>query len=238
MKARLKINGVITVLSLAILGLFPGFFVRSHSVNFWEESAEILGFACILLGQLFRTSARGYKAEFSQEGKALIQAGPYAFVRNPMYLGILLIGLGIVMVLLNWQAAFIIAAVFIVRYFLLIFEEEKKLLKLFPGDYADYCQKVPRLLPSAESVVSKDMREYLPLRWIWLKKEIGTILAVLVGVLVVESWGDLRNEGTFVYFKESIWIGLALVWFISLILYLTRTALFKKYASGKSDIAL
>ncbi|MDD5565905.1 MAG: isoprenylcysteine carboxylmethyltransferase family protein [Candidatus Omnitrophica bacterium] len=238
MKTRLKINGTIIVLSLVVLSLFPGFFMRDHSANFWEESAEILGFAFILLGQLFRTSARGYKAAFSQEGKALIQTGPYAFVRNPMYLGIFLIGLGIVMVLLTWQAAFIVMAVFITRYYLLILDEEKRLRVLFPRDYAGYCQKVPRFFPSVASVISQDMRDYLPLGWVWLKKEAGTILLVLAGVFVVDAWVDLKNEGAFVYSREFIWLALVLAWFVILMFYLTGTAPFKKYALRKGNAAL
>lgn len=238
MKTRLKINGVIVILSLVALGLFPGIFMRRYTGTFWEETAEVLGFAFILLGQLFRTSARGYKAEHSQEGKALIKGGPYAFVRNPMYLGILLIGLGIVMVLLKWWAAFILTAVFIARYFLLIFEEEKKLFVLFPREYAAYCQKVPRLFPSAASIISQDMRDYLPLKWVWLKREIGTILVVLAGVIIVEFWEDLRNESTYVYLKESLRIGYVLVWFAITICYLTKTNTLAKDASGKSGAAL
>ncbi|MEW6075581.1 MAG: isoprenylcysteine carboxylmethyltransferase family protein [Candidatus Omnitrophota bacterium] len=238
MKTRLKINGAIIVLSLTVLSLFPGFFMRDHSANFWEESAEIVGFAFILLGQLFRTSARGYKAEFSRAGKALIQTGPYAFVRNPMYLGIFLIGIGIIMVLLTWQAAVIVMTVFSLRYYLLILEEEKKLHALFPGEYAGYCRKVPRLFPSVASIISQDMRDYLPLGWVWLRKEAGTILLVLAGVFLIDAWVDLKNEGAFIYSREFMWLALVLVWFIIMMFYLTGIAPFKKHAPRKSNAAL
>jgi hydrogenase maturation factor HypF (carbamoyltransferase family) len=67
-----------------------------------DDTMEIFGIALILLGQIFRVSGRGYKAEQSQQGQVLIEGGPYILVRNPMYLGILLIGLGIVLMLFNW----------------------------------------------------------------------------------------------------------------------------------------
>ena len=96
MKRRLKFNGIIIFATLVLLIIFPKFFMRKAGVGTLDGILVITGIALILLGQLFRLSARGYKAQHSREGQALIQGGPYSLVRNPMYLGILLIGLTVI----------------------------------------------------------------------------------------------------------------------------------------------
>jgi len=156
-----------------------------------------------------------------------------------MYLGILLIGLGIVLMLFNGWAAGIFLLVFIVRYLLLIFKEEKKLRALFPEEYPRYQQRVPRLLPSPAALLQKDISEYLPLKLSWIKKEAGSISAVLLIALFVESWEDIRAEGTRVYLREAIAILIIILFFIVLLIYLSeRTKRLKKYVSNKSKSTL
>jgi protein-S-isoprenylcysteine O-methyltransferase Ste14 len=222
MKKRLKINGAIMVSAVLLIVFFPKIFFRKPYLDYLDDISEIFGVSFILLGQLFRVSARGYKSEHSRQGNALIQDGPYALVRNPMYLGILLIGIGIVAVLFKWWVAAIFLLVFITRYILLIFKEEKKLKDLFPGDYLDYQRRVPRILPPISIVLKADISEYLPLKLSWIKKEIGSILAVLFITLLVESWEDIKTEGLRVYLWEIIPMIITFLLFIFLIFYLNK----------------
>ncbi|MCX5669261.1 MAG: hypothetical protein NTX89_03995, partial [Candidatus Omnitrophica bacterium] len=122
MKKRLKVNGIIMGFSALVIVFFPKFFLRIYSGSIQEKILEVLGFTFILLGQIIRVSARGYKAEHSLDSRALIQGGPYQVVRNPMYLGIFLIGLGVVLAVFRWWAAVVFAVVFIMRYILLIYQ--------------------------------------------------------------------------------------------------------------------
>jgi len=205
-----------------IVAFFPKLFIRDYSGGLWEEVIEVLGFSFILLGQLIRVSARGYKAEHSQESQALIQGGPYQVVRNPMYLGIFLIGLGVVLAIFKLWAVVIFVLVFIIRYILLIYKEEKKLLAIFPGAYLDYCKKVPRIFPSLSSIVRLDISDYLPIKLIWFKKEIGSILTLLLLTLLIESWEDIAKEGFMVYLRQSVWIFVTFILFIILVVLLSR----------------
>jgi len=218
---------------IILLVLFPKTFFRKVDLYFSDGAAELLGITFILLGQIFRASARGYKSEYSRHGHALIQGGPYALVRNPMYLGILLIGLGIVLVLFKWWAVFIFLLVFTIRYILLIFKEEKNLMILFPQTYPDYCKKVPRILPTLAMLSQKDISKYLPLKLSWVKKEIGSILAVLLIVIFAESFEEIKSRGMKIYIVEMLEIVLVITLFIYLIYYLSRrTNNFKKDASN------
>ena len=222
MKIRLKINGVLISLTLLLVAVFPGLFFRPQNAGSRDEALEILGLSLILLGQIFRTSARGYKSEHSQNGHSLIQHGPYRLVRNPMYLGILLIGLGIVLMLFQWWVSGIFLLAFVIRYILLTFQEEKKLSALFPKEYPDYCRRVPRLFPSLRALLEREISEYLPLRTAWIKKEIGTVLAVLSATLLLASWAGIRSRGAVLYLKESSSIFLVILFFTGLYVYLIR----------------
>ncbi|MBU0503986.1 MAG: isoprenylcysteine carboxylmethyltransferase family protein [Candidatus Omnitrophota bacterium] len=231
MKIRLKVNGIIMVLSCFLVAFFPAFFFRRLNFGTGDEIMEITGISCILLGQIFRVSARGYKSDNSKEGRALIAGGPYALVRNPMYLGILLIGLGVVLMLFNWWVAVIFLTVFVIRYIFLIFIEEKKLEGLFSKDFLEYKKKVPRIFPTLKQVLKSDMREYLPIKLTWIKKEIGSMLALLFIVLLVESWRDIMAGGIEVYLWEAQRILALIALFIGLVAYLSKST---KHAPDKS----
>lgn len=222
MKKRLKINGIIMVCAGLGVAFFPRVFFRSYSGGLREQSLEIIGFALILLGQIIRVSARGYKAENSQDSRALIQGGPYQVVRNPMYLGIFLIGLGVVLSVFKWWAVVIFITVFIIRYILLIYKEEKKLRLMFPDTYPQYCRKVPRIFPSLSSIIKFDIIEHLPIRIAWFWREIGSILTLLLLVLLVESWWDITQAGFKVYLQQLLWILLVVILFTIAVILINK----------------
>jgi protein-S-isoprenylcysteine O-methyltransferase Ste14 len=236
MKKRLKINGVIIFLVVLLVAIFPNIFLRKGGFAPLDKIAEIFGIAFILLGQVFRASARGYKSEHSRQSLTLIQGGPYELVRNPMYLGIFLIGLGVVLALFKWWVICIFLLVFIIRYILLIFKEEKKLAILFPQEYADYRKRVPRILPSVKTLLKADISKYLPLKVVWLKKEIGSMLAVLFFVLLWEAWEDIKVGGAGKYLNEAVAVFITIILFAGLVFYLcARTAKRGKGISDKSQ---
>ncbi len=221
MKRRLKINGVIMVCIGIIVVFFPKFFFRNNVNGRTEEYIELLGFSFILLGQIIRVSARGYKAEHSRESQALIQGGPYQVVRNPMYLGIFLIGLGVVLAVFKWWAVVIFVIVFVIRYIMLIYKEEKKLLATFPESYKDYCYRVPRILPSLFTITKLDISEYLPIKLSWFKKEVGSILTLLLLTLLAESWEDIVKGGLKVYLRQSVGLFLTFALFAIFVILLS-----------------
>jgi len=201
---------------------FPKIFFRSYSGGLKEQGLEILGFALILLGQTIRVSARGYKAENSQDSRALIQGGPYQVVRNPMYLGIFLIGLGVVLAVFKWWAIAIFVIVFIIRYILLIYKEEAKLRSMFPDTYPQYCQKVPRIFPNLSGMIKLDIIEYLPLKISWFWKEIGSMIALLSLVLLIEAWVKITQAGFKAFFVQSVWLLLTVGIFMALVTLLSQ----------------
>jgi uncharacterized membrane protein YczE len=84
-------------------------------------------------------------------------------------------------------------------------------------------------------LLEKDISEYLPLRFSWVKKELGSILAVLLITIFVESWEDIKNQGVRVYLRETIAMFITIILFIILVIYLSgRTQELSKNDSDKS----
>jgi protein-S-isoprenylcysteine O-methyltransferase Ste14 len=102
-----------------------------------------LGLPLSAIGLILRAWATGHL----EKNTRLTESGPYAYVRNPLYLGTLLVATGLVIASQRWLLAALFAAVFLLIYLPVIELEEQHLRKLFP-DFADYAQRVPPLWPT------------------------------------------------------------------------------------------
>lgn len=94
----------------------------------------------------FAWSGRGTPAPVDPP-KKLVQRGLYRWVRNPMYLGILLIVLG--EVILFRRLVLLLYFVFLASAFQLfvVLYEERALRRRYGAIYSDYCNSVNRWLP-------------------------------------------------------------------------------------------
>ena len=101
-----------------------------------------VGFAVAALGVLIRALASGH----IRKNAELATTGPYAYTRNPLYLGSIIIAIGFVIAARNIWIGIGALAMFAFIYLPVIAAEEKYLRSAFPG-YDRYAKQVPRLLP-------------------------------------------------------------------------------------------
>ncbi|MCM2277507.1 MAG: isoprenylcysteine carboxylmethyltransferase family protein [Oligoflexia bacterium] len=101
------------------------------------------GILLCFVGATLRFWASGYLRKDSRPAVG----GPYAFVRNPLYLGTYLMALGTAMAIENWWLLGTMTVLFAVIYHFIILDEETKLQKIFGEPYLKYCQTVPRFFP-------------------------------------------------------------------------------------------
>ena len=130
-------GGIWTLLFLAIL-----FMVRASTPGIIAASVII-----VTLGQLWRCWSAGviglYRGE-NVKALKLATTGPYALMRNPLYFGNFVIGLGWSVIAGKW-AVVIFAASFFVLYVLVIIPHEEEFLRTkFGHDYEEYCGRVRR----------------------------------------------------------------------------------------------
>jgi protein-S-isoprenylcysteine O-methyltransferase Ste14 len=103
--------------------------------------------AMILPGLALRAAASGTV----KKNQELTVTGPYAYTRNPLYLGSALIAAGFAVALLSWPVALLLAFGFAAIYIPVIASEERFLRATFP-QFDEYCRNVPRFIPRLTAV--------------------------------------------------------------------------------------
>ena len=81
-----------------------------------------------------------------EKNTTLTDSGPYAWVRNPLYLGTLTTAAGLVIAARRWELGILFAAVFLLVYLPVVELEEQHLRGLFQY-FPEYAARVPKLLP-------------------------------------------------------------------------------------------
>jgi protein-S-isoprenylcysteine O-methyltransferase Ste14 len=190
MKKRIKIQGLLIFLAIALSILFAKFLFRRPQDSLLARFLDGLGAGLLLLGFLLRIAGRGYKKETSAQSEKLVIAGPYQLVRNPMYLGTLFIGLGITLSLFAWWMSLVFLAVYLAIYIPQVRREEKILSQRFAQDYWDYCKRVPRFFPGIADCFSVDLRRRLSFKKAWLKTETVSLIATFIFILAFKIWKE------------------------------------------------
>jgi protein-S-isoprenylcysteine O-methyltransferase Ste14 len=106
----------------------------------WRST--LLGLLLIVPGLLIRTLASGHV----QKNEQLAITGPYAYTRNPLYLGSLVLAAGFAVAARSWWIAAAMAVIFLAVYVPVIRSEEAFLRSRFP-EFDEYARQVPQLLP-------------------------------------------------------------------------------------------
>jgi protein-S-isoprenylcysteine O-methyltransferase Ste14 len=132
----------------------------------------LLGLAITIPGIWLRALASGHV----RKNEALATSGPYAYTRNPLYLGSMIIAAGFLVAACSWWITAVAVIFFLAVYVPVIRGEEEYLRSRFPG-FEKYAKEVPRLLPR----VSRGSSEKGSFSWELYKKhrEYNAILGAL-----------------------------------------------------------
>ena len=90
---------------------------------------------------------RAYAAGHLSKNQKLATSGPYAWTRNPLYLGSSLMGTGLAVAGGRWQLDLACLLLFVGIYWPVIRREEDYLRREFGEDYIKYAESVPLFLP-------------------------------------------------------------------------------------------
>ncbi|MGV7211992.1 methyltransferase family protein [Bradyrhizobium sp. UFLA05-112] len=147
-KAFMAVFIVVMLIWLVAMGL-----ERRYRVSEMPLALQVLGFALYLASTaftlwVFRENSFAAPVVKLQTKRAqhVVSTGPYAYVRHPMYSGMVLFFLGVPLLVGSWWGV-AMAPLFLVLFAIRIRIEERTLTEGLPG-YADYALRVrPRLLP-------------------------------------------------------------------------------------------
>jgi len=141
------------------------------------------------LGGVLGLFLRAYAAGYLRKHEALTVAGPYAYTRNPLYLGSAILALGAGIASKSWFSVAILLVYFVIFYSIVIRREERELHMRHGASFEEYARMVPLFLPglkpaklSAESVDSFSFAQYKKNReW---RTAVGFLL-ILAGFLAI-----------------------------------------------------
>ncbi len=109
-----------------------------------------IGAVIALAGVALRAWASGH----IRKNAELTTTGPYAYTRNPLYLGSIILVCGFAIAARSWWVVLTILVLFVVIYLPVIHAEEDALRLRFP-DFEAYTGQVPRLLPRFRARASR-----------------------------------------------------------------------------------
>jgi protein-S-isoprenylcysteine O-methyltransferase Ste14 len=143
----------------------------------------LIGIMIILPGEAIRIWAAGHL----HKDKSLTTSGPYAYLRNPLYLGTLLIMIGVCICANNFIILAFGLAIFFFYYLPYKFKKEgNRLERIFGKEYIEYAKQVPNFIPRL-TPYRKEGNEAKK----WTFKQVKnnsehlTFLVILIGIILI-----------------------------------------------------
>jgi len=191
-------SGLFPILFITVgLIVRPAYFLGNEELDCYTTGAGVL---IALAGGLVRILTIGlvYIKRGGRDKKVyaetLVTDGIFGHVRNPMYLGNLLIAAGICLL---YGSAWVYAGVFSLFLFIyisIVTAEERFLAGKFGETFESYCNQVPRFVPRLRGV-TETFGNY---RFNWrrvVKKEYGTTCGLLAGIYLLGLWKYVYLSG-------------------------------------------
>ncbi|HMK13759.1 MAG TPA: isoprenylcysteine carboxylmethyltransferase family protein [Burkholderiales bacterium] len=182
-----------------------------------DAAFALAGVVAVLLGETLRVLTIGYEyiirggRESKVYAETLVQGGVFSHCRNPMYVGNLLIVLGLTLVSDSESFYLIFIPFAVLAYTSIVAAEEAYLRSKFGAEYDDYCRRVNRWWPRWAGF----SRSVEGMRFNWkrvLVKEFNTTFLLVVALVGLELLSEYSIHGTSGLPPTSYLIAGAFVW--------------------------
>jgi protein-S-isoprenylcysteine O-methyltransferase Ste14 len=217
-------NFVFIFLYLALFIPSPPLFTEEYFGPHWYYWPITIGLVITIAGQLIRGATIGL-AYIVRGGKNkqvyaenLVTEGMFDHCRNPLYLGniLMLLGVGILSNSLIYVAVFIPLFLFI--YQAIVLAEENFLRNKFGEGFVKYCSKVNRWIPGLKGIGSTFAS--MEFKWKrWILKEYNTQYVWMTGIVLVLllTYPQLTDYDTSLRNKLlAIILPLLLLWYLTI----------------------
>ena len=135
-----------------------------------NNTFRYFGFVLLLIGETIRiwavSHAGGATRTRNVGAPSLCSSGPYAHSRNPLYVGNMLMYIGIVLIAGVPNGSFMVvmtAVFFLIQYTLIISLEEETLVTLFGNEYMKYKKNVPPIIPRLKPWAGCKKKRQMPI---------------------------------------------------------------------------
>jgi len=129
--------GILAAINLGLL--------KTKPLDPWNWTNLPTVAACLLI--LVGLGIRSWAAGTLHKSASVTQDGPYALVRNPLYVGSFLMMFGFCGLLRDIPSALFVAGPMVAIYWVTTLREEKNLAHWFADDWPSYQRQVPRFIP-------------------------------------------------------------------------------------------
>lgn len=197
-------------------------------------TAAFLGFAVAGLGQFVRAFTIGFKYVIRGGrnrrvyAEDLVTDGLYRHVRNPMYVGNLLILFGVAFASNSWGCVLVAVPLFLFIYVAIVAAEENFLRGKFGAAFDAFCRDTPRWIPRLSGI--GETLGSMQFRWRrMVVKEYGTPLGWVCGICILAIWNlwyvdrSLVGDEKFVNDFLLVMGGMVVLWVIAFWLKKSRT---------------
>lgn len=179
-----------------------------------------VGMLLALAGQALRILTIGF--EYIERGgrnrqvyaSSLVQGGVFGHSRNPLYVGNLLICIGLALIVHSWAFYLVLVPFVLVTYHCIVAAEEAFLHDKFGAEYAAYCRRVNRWWPRWHG-----WRHSIEgMRFNWrrvLVKEYNTTLLLVLSLVGLRIWSEYRIAGVL---PPTTWLATGLAVWVALYL--------------------
>jgi len=161
---------------------------------------NVVGAVLALLGVTLRALTIGYEyiirggKNYQVYADKLVQGGVFAHCRNPLYVGNVLMALGLALVIHSVVFYLVFIPFILIAYAAIVAAEEEYLRSKFGAEYDDYCRRVNRWWPRWAGF-SKSVEG---MRFNWRRpvvKDFNTVFALVAGLPVLMLWKDYQVAG-------------------------------------------
>jgi protein-S-isoprenylcysteine O-methyltransferase Ste14 len=157
-----------------------------------EQFVDVLGGTVVLVGGLLYVWAMSHRPVHERWDRSvpreLIKTGPYAYVRHPLWIANLLIGLGMILLLDAYVFVFLLLIIVVVYHRVIEPAENRFLRKYFGESFAQYCRTTPKYIPGVFPKGDLFLGRRVRLR------EIGPMLALILLLFLFESIESAQNR--------------------------------------------
>lgn len=175
---------LIVILACAILLFFSPPSWTHESMT--GRLPETIGLLLVVIASMGRTWSSLYISGYKEH--RVVCEGPYAIVRNPLYLFSFVGALGLGLATRHLSILIVITMAYLLYYPLVVWAEEYNLLQIFGQEYERYRNQVPRFIPRRLKMIEPDtypvrprhvrrsMQQNVWFFWAYLLLEIVTII--------------------------------------------------------------
>lgn len=161
------------------------FGIERQPIQDLASSVGVTGIIITLLG----VAVRSISAGILQKNEVLATTGIYAIVRNPLYLGSLLMLLGVNIIIFHPLVLVVSAALFALTYIPTILNEESGLLHHYGKEWEAYARSTPRLLPNPMRFGELTRLKWSGAQW-YHNHEHNTVLAAVAVLVLLQLYNS------------------------------------------------